>query len=994
MNTFLLRKSLAAVLFSLPVCSLIGQSRNYSGRVTDEHNQPLTGVSVRVQSSNRGTFTKDGGLFTIKAPASASLIFSYIGYSDTIIRLGSDTMINVSLRAKGNSLKDVTLVSIGYGTLDKKEVTSAITHVDAKDLLTGANNDPLMSLQGKVAGLTVQNTASADPNSTSSLQLRGVSSMGAGTGPLYIIDGVPGNIDNINQDAIVSIDVLKGGAASAIYGTRGSNGVILITTKAGAPNASTLYDGYTNWNFPTDRLHVLSKADYLAKVPNAVDFGANTDWQKEVTRQPSFSHKHTLQFSGGNAKDNYLATIDYGNAQGLDLRASKEQYGARVNLNHTAANGLFNVSLNVAPRIANTNTNGGGFDAALVLNPTLPVYDSSGHYAFFDGAFGYNNPVEAAKVILNKQQIKELDMNVSFKLNILKNLNTVLTIGQTNFDMKTLYFKPSTLTTVQTVNNGNGRNEASQKQENTTQRSLEWTGNYSLDIHKHSLKALVGYSYYNNNYQEFDADNQGMPFDSFQWNNLGSGLFDQEDGVVGIGSTQNSNSLIAFFGRVIYDFDKKYFLTASLRHEGSTRFGTDNKWGNFPAVSAAWNISDEKFMRNSAHWLNYLKLRADYGVTGNQDFGDYTSLLTYGGFGNYPYNGTYLQVYGPAQNVNPYLQWEKGINFNFGFDFGMLNNRVSGSFNYYTRKNKNLLYSVSVPIPPNPQGNTEVNVGTMVNSGIEININAGIVQTKNFSYNINFNGNTNNNKLTSFSNQLYNGVPYLNGGGFPAPGSPGYLQRDSQNVRIGEYFTLKSAGVDNTGALQVYNAAGDIIPANQASDQDKRNVGNGLPKFMASLGNSFKYKNWDLNIMLRGAFGYKIFNTYAFYLGTPAQQNGAANLLTSAFDKKSKYSKLTNPATVAILSDYFLEPGDFVKIDNVSLGYTKQFSADFHAFKSIRVYVTARNLHTFTKYTGGDPDLVPTAGLWPGVMHDSNNNPTLSYYPSALQLLFGLQLHF
>lgn len=964
------------------------QTKKIRGIVTDENNNPLSGVSVKIQESIKGTFTDSSGNFTLEDPTSAALVFSYIGYADTIIKPTGNTLLKVILRSQNNGLKTVTLVSIGYGTLDKKEVTSAITHVDAKDMLIGANNDPLMGLQGKVAGLTIQNTGSANPNSSATLQLRGVSSMGAGTTPLYIIDGVPGNIDNINQDAIVSVDVLKGGAASAIYGTRGSNGVVLITTKSGTLNSSTMYDVNAFWNFPTNQLQVLSKADYLAKIPNAVDFGSNTDWLKAVTRQPSFGQKHTLQFSGGSAKDNFFATIDYGDAQGLDLRATKQQYGGRLSFNHTSGNGFFNVKLNIAPRIANTNTNGGGFGAALVLNPTLPIYDSTGGYAFFNGAFAYNNPVEAAKVILNKQQIKELDMNAAVTLNILKNLNTTVTIGQTNFDMKTLGFTPSTLTTVQVVNSGNGRNVASQKQENTTQKTLEWVGNYSLNIHKHSFKALAGYSYYNNNYQEFDANNEGMPFDAFQWNNLGSGLYNQELGVTGMGSTQKSNTLIAFFGRVIYDYGKKYFLTASLRHEGSTRFGTNNKWGDFPAVSAAWNVSDESFMRGTSKWLNYLKFRADYGVTGNQDFDDYTSLQTYGGYGYYPYDGTYLQDYGPSQNVNPYLQWEKGINFNVGLDFGLLNNRVSGSLNYYTRKNKNLLYKVSVPIPPNAQSNTEVNLGTMVNSGIEISINAALVRCKNFSWDLSFNGNTNSNKLTSFSNQLYSGVPYLNGPGMPAPGSPGYLQRDSENVRIGEFYTLKSAGVDSTGALQVYNAAGEIIPANKASNSDKRNVGNGLPKFMASLGNDFKYKNWDLSIALRGAFGYKIFNVNAFYLGTPAQQNGAANLLTSAFDKKSRYSKLTNPKTVAILSDYFLEPGDFVKIDNVSLGYTKRFSSNFHAFRSIRVYATARNLHTFTKYTGGDPDAVPTTGLWPGT------NYGIGYYPAALQLLFGLQIHF
>jgi hypothetical protein len=342
-------------------------------------------------------------------------------------------------------------------------------------------------------------------------------------------------------------------------------------------------------------------------------------------------------------------------------------------------------------------------------------------------------------------------------------------------------------------------------------------------------------------------------------------------------------------------------------------------------------------------------------------------------------------VYGPSQNVNPYLHWEKAINFNGGLDFALLDNRLSGSVNYYTRTNKDLLGSYNVPVPPNLQGTTYVNVGTMKNSGIEVQLTATAVRTKNFRYDISFAGSTNNNKFVSFSNEVYNGGTFQDGVAMPAPGSPGNLQRLQEGVRVGSYYTLHAAGVDNTGALQVFNKKGEVITATQANNDDRRFVGNGLPKFMASLGNSFRYKNWDLGIFLRGNFGYKIFNTTAFYLGTPAQQMNV-NLLTSAYDPKSRYSRLTNPSTVAILSDYFLEPGGFVKLDNVTLGYTR----DLHmpVFKSVHVYLTGRNLHTFTKFTGGDPDLIPVTGLWPGV------NNTLSYYPSALQLLLGVQVRF
>ncbi|HEX3933152.1 MAG TPA: TonB-dependent receptor, partial [Puia sp.] len=445
----------------------------------------------------------------------------------------------------------------------------------------------------------------------------------------------------------------------------------------------------------------------------------------------------------------------------------------------------------------------------------------------------------------------------------------------------------------------------------------------------------------------------------------------------------------AFFGRLTYDFDKRYFLTASLRHEGSTKFGTDNKWGNFPALSAGWLLSEERFMDATSGWLNSLKLRADYGVTGNQDFASYQSLLTYGGYGYYPFNGTTYQDFGPSQNVNPYLRWEKAINFNVGLDFALLKNRISGSVNYYTRKNQDLLGDYNVPVPPNLQTQTYVNVGTMNNSGIEVQVQGYVVRNNKFSYSITLAGNTNNNKFISFSNEVYNGGTYQDGVGMPAPGSPGNLERLEEGKRIGSFYTLHAAGVDNTGGLLVYSAKNQVIPATQASDVDRRFVGNGLPRFMASMGNSFTYGKWDLGIFLRGQFGYKVFNIYGFYLGTPAQQTNV-NLLTSAYDG-GKYSKLTNPKTAAILSDYFLEPGDFVKVDNVSLGFTQRFDSKY--LHSVRIYATGRNLHTFTKYKGGDPDGVPVNGLWPGV-NNSAGAGTLSYYPSALQLLLGLQVQF
>ena len=957
------------------------QGTQITGKVTDSAGSPVVNATILVKNTKVGTQTSSSGTFSINVPSGASaLIISSVGFETQEVPItGSD--MTVSLTPSSTALANITIVSIGYGTLNKKEVSSAITHLSAGDLTKVASNSPLMSIQGKVAGLSVTNTAAADPNSTPSIQLRGVSSRDAGLGPLYVINGIPGgNLDNINQNDIESIDVLKGGAASAIYGTRGSNGVIVITTKKGSSQPHAFYEGYVSFDYPTNKLNVLSKDEFLEN-KRGIDYGGNTDWMDVVSRSPAISQKHTLQFSGGNSKTNYFVSTDYRNAKGIDLRSSKEEYGGRVSLNHTPANNLYAITINVAPRYAKTNqADYSGFNYALTLNPTLPLYDSAGKYNYITTGFFANNPVEAAKTVQSEQEIKELDLSGSFKLNILKNLSSLVTIGEVHNSYRNLFFIPSTNTT---VINGTGRNRASQSLDENDQKSFEWTGNYSLDVQRHSFKLLAGYSYQLFTSSGFSASNEDFPSDVLTFNNLGTGLWNIEEGINGVGSYKNSSKLIAFFGRLNYDFDKKYFLSASVRREGSSKFGKNDKWGYFPAASVAWRIDQENFMHGIS-WLNGLKLRADYGETGNQDFGNYLSLDTYGGYGYYVFNGDTYQVWGPSQNTNYNLRWERAINFNAGIDFEMLNNKITGSINYYIRTNKDLLGNYSVPNPPNIQGTTYANVGTMKNSGIEIQVNASVVKTKNFSYDVSFAGATNNNKFVSFSNDLFKGQTYIDVVGMPAPGSPGNIQRLQEQKRIGSFYTLKSAGYDEFGRLLVYNEGGKIIAANAATNDDKQFTGNGLPKFTASLGNTFRYKNWDLGIFLRGAFGYDLFNTYAFYLGTPSAQSDA-NVLKSAFDG-GKYSKLTNPATYSSLSDYFLETGDFVKIDNVSLGYTKNLSSNY--VHSVRIYASSRNLYTFTKYTGGDPDLIQVNGLYPGV------NNSLNYYPSTVQLLVGLQLNF
>jgi len=979
---------LSALLFiligqAMPI--LAQNSLAVSGVVKDEAGSGLPGVTVLLKGTSMGSATDPNGNYSLSLPdGGGTLIFSFIGFVTQEIPVNNQTQINVVLRNDAKTLEEVVVV--GYGTLDKKEVTSAVTHVNSEDLLTVAATNPLMSLQGKVAGLTISNSGGADPNAGPSIQLRGVSSRDAGLGPLIVINGFPGgNLDNINQNDIESIDILKGGAASAIYGTRGSNGVIIVTTKAGTGELRAEYNGYTSFDFLSNQeLRPLSAEKFIEE-NRGTDFGARTNWMDEVTQDYAFTHKHTLSFSGGDRNNSYRATADYRDAEGLDLRSGREEYGARIMLNHTAKSNLYSVGFNIAPRYyTRRDADYEVFSRALTLNPTMPIMDPNNPVNYFNINSGYDNPynpVERLKTELSGSEAKILDWNASFKLNILPTLNTQLTVGQSSNDFFDFFFRPSTSTYAQ--QNQGGMNSASRASNRSNQRSLEWIGNYDLDFKGHSFKVLGGYSYQNFENSGISVSNRDFPNDALTYNNIGTGLYAQVEGRNEMGSFKNTSKLIAFFGRVNYSLKDKYLASASLRYEGSSKFGYDNKWGYFPAVSIGWRISEEPFMAGLP-WIDDLKLRADYGVTGNQDFGNYLSLDTYTGYGYYLLNDEFYQVWGPNQNTNYDLRWEKAKNTNFGLDFSIFDNVVSGSVNYYTRKNEDLLGWYSVQLPPNLVNQTYANVGTMNNAGLELQLNANIINKGDFTYNISFAGATNQNEFVSFSNEQYEGQNFIDVVGLPAPGSPGNAQRLEEGKRVGSFYMLRSARINDQGALLVYNNDGDVIPADQARNEDRQYVGNGLPKFTGSIGNTVKYKKWDASLFLRGNFGYDLFNTHAFYIGTPATQAGA-NLLESAYDG-GKYSKLTNSSTSVILSDYFLEKGDFVKIDNVTVGYTFGFNSKYA--RSLRVYAAGRNLATFTGFNGGDPDRFPVNGLYPGI------NATRSFYPATTQVLLGVNFGF
>lgn len=982
------------VAFAVCILASLGpayaQSLTVSGTVTDEDGEPLIGAGVLIKGTNEVCVTDIDGRFSIDVEKETILSVSSIGFETKEVKVESDAPLKIVL-LKENTILDEVIV-VGYGTLTKKEMTSAISHIGSDDLNNISSIDAAMLIQGKAPGVSVSNTAVADPNSYGSIQIRGVSSRSAGLGPLIVIDGIPGgDLTTVNPADIESFDILKDGAASAIYGTRGSNGVILINLKKSRKDGQihTQYNGSLTLNVPKNELDIMNADQFRAYrvvLNPLLDLGADTDWFKESTKL-GVTHMHTLTLSGGNVKTNYRVTADFRDAEGIDLRSERMEYGARANINHTNKSGLFSFTVNLAPRIIKRSRSAGNFGAVLKNNPTMPVYDASNENGYYHVPAGGENSniVETMNEVTDDWDIKLFSWDASAKLNILplftpKNqnlaLDTQVTVSQYHVDKFSGTYSPSDYgPNINSAITGS----ASREYSNSVTTNLDWVTNFSGKFGDHQLRVMLGYSWFYGMNQSLSASNQNFTSDATTYNDLGSGEWASLEGKINMDSSKSDHKLISFFGRVSYDWKQRYLFTASLRYEGSSRFGYNNKWGFFPAVSVGWRISDEPWMKGSSEWLDELKIRYDYGVTGNQDFGNYQSLSTYRSFGYYQYNGKLFRVWGPSKNVNPTLRWERGHNQNIGLDFSLFDYRLSGSFNYFIRRQSDLLGDYNVSIPPNLFSTIYANVGTLRNNGFEFDITVDVVRNEKFDYQISLVGATNDNRFMKFSNDVYDGQSWFDTCSMSNPNNPGYLQRIQEGERIGNYFTYRYAGVDKDGDWLIYDRNGNVIPVAQGEQEDKTVTGNGLPKFTGSMTHKLRIGNFDFNLSLRTALGFQIFNVHDFYFGL---QSMTTNVLTSAYAKNAHITKGKN-----VITDYFIENGDYLKIDNLTVGYTFKFNRKF--IESIRLYATGSNLYTFTAFTGVDPSTYEVNGLTPGTMGGSYN-----YYPSAFQFILGLQIGF
>lgn len=956
------------------------QQLTVKGTVKDMAGEPIIGANVMVKGTTNGTITDiNGGYSVTGVSASSVLVYSFIGYKNQEVACKGRQEINVTLAEDLQALDEVVVV--GYGSLSKKELSSSIVQVDKSKFQQGAMNNPMELLTGKVVGLNVNNTASANPNSGSSLQVRGATSITASNDPLIVIDGVAGgDIRNLSSQDIESMTVLKDAGSAAIYGTRGANGVILITTKKGSGGepgtARVTYDSWFGVNFAKDGPEILSP-DEFRRSRRGTDYGSSTDWYGLLMRDFSYDNNQYVSIDGTTKNGYYGASFNYKKATGIDIKSAREEYGGRFVIEQRVIDNRLqlNGSLN-ARRVNETWGNDGMFDTALGMNPTMPLYDDNGNYYQPSSPTGAKNPVAELRDIDNNGQRMYVLGTAEAKLNILRSdkhmLNTSLSYSLHYNDLKQQYFTPST--SGESYWNGyKGRAEVTY-QKWYTQR-LEWLINYALDIKDHSIKAVAGYTYENSRWERLKASNNDFAYDNIKWHDLGSGSF-LNAGKASMGTGQSVAKLIGTFGRINYNWKNLLMASASIRYEGSTKFGKDHKWGAFPSASLAWEMANMGFMQNVSHVVKSLKPRISYGVTGRSDFDSYLSLATYSTKGSYFMDGQWVKGYAPSVNANPELGWEKSISTNVGIDF-VLWNRLRGSIDWFDRQSKDLLYNYTAPQPPFVYSTILVNVGTTQNQGIEVAIDGDIFKGTKVEWTSGINYSYGTTKLKVLSNNMYQ-ASYVDLYQKPGVGSSEYFFRVQEGGKVGQFYGYEYAGVED-GKMMIYTDQGEKVPVTEADVKYKRYIGNGTPTSYASWSNTLRYKNFDLNIFIRGAFGFDIFNMRKYGMGL--QGCGTDNVLRDAYLKDKDI--VTGGG---VISSFFLEKGDYVKLENVTLGYNFTPNPN-KILEGMRVFLSAKNLFTLTGYSGNDPSIVSVNGLKPGV--DTN-----SAYPVATQVSVGVTLRF
>lgn len=952
------------------------------GVVKDANGEAIIGASV-IEKGNakNGTVTDLDGNYTLKVKRGATLTISYIGYVSKETKGG-----NIILEEDLKSLNEV--VVIGYGTQKKADVTSAVVSVKAEDFTKGNFNDAGDLIKGKVAGLTITRP-SGDPGATTQISLRGIATVSGNAQPLVLVDGVPGSLSSVPPENIASIDVLKDASAAAIYGTRGAGGVIIITTKTGQREQRTevTYNGYVSFSTWAKKADFMTSSDIRAGKTTFNDEGYDTDWLDAISRV-GVTQNHSISLSGGNAKTSYFGNFTYRKAEGVMKKTGNESMSVAFDMSHWMLNDMLklNIKVNADQYQYDVNDATTIYRQAVIRNPTSPIWNEDGSYN--EGSLlQYWNPVslQNEQSGKNKSQTVKMTGNLTFEPIKGWQTNLMLSKDQTINRGGNYYTSNHSL---QGVNQkGSYSGSASQSGYTSEATYLELTSKFMKNFNNvHRLDALAGYSYSEDVYDDASMWNANFPTDYFSYYNMGLGS-KLTDGQASMSSSKNSSKLIGFFGRVSYGYADRYNILASLRYEGSSKFGDNHKWGAFPSVSLGWNIMNESFMKSTKSWLNNLKLRAGWGITGVIPGSSYLSLLRYSyNGGNYYRNGKWNKGLKAASNPNPDLKWETAREFNVGIDWSVFNDRLSGSFDYYNKKTSDMLYDYTVPSPPNLYTTTTANVGEMRNTGFELMIKGVPVQTKDWRWETQATLQHNSNKLLSLSNELYqtDNTQWLQGVGDPVTQ---YTHRVAVGESLGQIWSLKAVGVSDRGLFLIENPkTGQCAEFYQEMRNDYDNwyeyMGSGIPKFTLGWNNTINYKDFDLSLQCNGQFGYKIINQQRVFYENNAH---AYNKLKSAADAIGGNRPLSG-AQSQVVTSYYIEHGDYFKLSSLTLGYTYTPKKKTY-IQNARLYGSVYNVFTITKYKGTDPEL-GSDNFWTAGVDDRDKYPTVRSFTIGLNVTF------
>lgn len=959
------------------------QTIQIEGNVTDNNNVPLPGVSILVKGTSNGVQTDFDGNYSIKVEdANAVLIFSYIGFLTQEISIDNRISIDVSLEEDVAKLDEV--VVIGYGSLQKKDISSAIVKVNEEEFNKGNINDPVQLLVGKVAGLTVSNVGgSVTGNST--IRLRGLSSFGANIEPLIVIDGViGGSLNNIDPNDIKSIDVLKDASAGAIYGTRGSSGVIIVTTKSGS-NVSSSPKLDINYYSVFEKISNTRKAasleDFLAN--NGVDYGYNTNWMDEVT-QVANTNVINSSLSNNNGKTSYRVSLNHRDIEGVVKDENANLLNARINL----VQKLFNDKLKLTGIISFTKKQitpvfgGEALEQATYWNPTAPVFvDGDPSKGYFEtDEQNIFNPVAMNKENTKERKTKHTLINFKLDYEVLKGL-----FFSTNYSLQTLsaiegFYSSSKSLVGDGYGLGAGQEVGGRAERFTSDSSdelIEFTGSYVNHEGDFEYTLLGGYGYQKEINEDFYATNTDFLTESVLWNNLGLGLGISKSGgaIAALGSSKSESLLASIFGRANFSFLDTYNMSFSYRREASSRFGANNRWGDFWAISGSVNVS--KII--DLEFIDYLKFRGGYGVTGNVPNQRYAFLETLNSGGKLGYvDGLYIPAIEPTSNPNPDLKWEEKGELNIGVDYS-LKRIITGSIDYYKRTTSNLLNRIDVPSPPNIYSSSLVNLGKLETNGIEASINLAIFNKKNFKWDLKLIYDTNKTRLVKFNNLQNSEFLTEN---LAVPGLRGTnTTLVKEGDVIGNIMAPLFSRFNEENKALVFDKDGNEILASQAKPEDFVVAGNGLPDFNFSISNSIVYKNFDLNFLWRGVFGHSLANLPAASYGHPIKAGMYRYLIGGFFNPDNKDD--------SVWHSKYVEDASFLKLDNATLGYNLNVKGDYFIDK-VRIYASGNNLITLTKYSGADPEprLIGNSGvLAPG--YDRMNN-----YLPVRSFSFGINLNF